>query len=338
MARRAPAAWGLLQVVLAVLLILVVVDGAAWLWATARLRAGYEAWAAAMRTAGWTVGGGTPRRAGWPVAAELVIAQPVLADDGALVPGSMAWHGERVRLRLSPLAPRMLDVLPEGVQRVRLATLPEASVTAEALAVHVPLSGDDAAELRGRAVRIAAAGVAAEAAALRAEALPAGVRVAADAVALPQGYEWPLGATVEAVGAEAVVVGAPSPAPPGTTAAEQAARWRDAGGRVDVPQFSLRWGPLSAAGSGSGGLDAGLQPRAEAEIRLRGWQSALDRLVQGGAIAAGVALAARAALGLFARASEGASPGEVTVPVAVADGTLRAGGIPLLRVPPLVWP
>ncbi len=338
MARRVPAVRGLLKVVLAVLLILLVVDGATWLWATARLRDGYEARAAAMRSDGWTVGGGTPRRAGWPVAAELVIAQPVLADGGALVPGGMAWRGEQVRLHLSPLAPRILDVLPEGAQRVRLAILPEASVTAEALVIHVPLSGDGAAELRGRAVRIAAAGVAAEAAALRAEALLTGVRVEADAVALPQGYEWPLGATVEAVGAEAVVAGAPSPVPQGTTAAEQAARWRDAGGRVDVPRFFLRWGPLSAAGSGSGGLDAGLQPRAEAEVRLRGWQAALDQLVKGGAVPPGVALAARAALGLFARASQGASPGEVTVPVAVAGGTLRAGSIPLLRLPPIIWP
>ncbi len=338
MARRVPAAWGVLRVVAAILLVLVVLDGAAWLWATARLRAGYEAWATAMRSAGWTVGGGTPQRAGWPVAAELVIAQPVLADGGALVPGGMAWSGEWVRLHLSPLAPRILDVLPEGVQRVRLATLPEASVTAEALAVHVPLSGEGAAELRGRAVRIAVAGVSAEAAALQAEALPAGVQVEADAVALPQGYKWPLGATVEAMGAEVVVAGAPGPAPPGTVVAEQAARWRDAGGRVDVPHFALRWGPLSAAGSGSGGLDAGLQPRAKADLRLRGWQAALDRLVQGGAIPSGAALAARAALGLFARASQGGAPGEVTVPVTVADGTLHAGGIPLLRVRPIVWP
>ncbi len=332
MARR------LVGTTLAVLLALAALDGAAWLWATAQLRAGYEAWATAMRSAGWTVGGSTPRRAGWPVAAELVIPQPVLADGGALVPGGMAWSGEQVRLRLSPLAPRTLEVLPDGVQRVRLATLPEARVTAAALAVHVPLSGEGEPELRGRAVRIAAAGITVEAAALRADAIAEGVRAEADAIALPQGYGWPLGATMESASAEVTVTGAPGPAPPGATAAEQAALWRDSGGRVNVPRFSLRWGPLSAAGSGSGGLDAGLQPRAEASVKLQGWQAALDRLVQGGAVTPGVALAARAALGLFARASQGESPGEVTVPVAVADGTLRAGGIPLLRVRPIVWP
>ena len=328
----------LLRVALVLLLALVVLDGAAWLWATARLRAGYEAWAAAMRSDGWTVGGGTPRRAGWPVAAELVIAQPALAGGDALVPGGMAWSGEEVRLHLSPLAPRLLDVLPDGVQHVRLATLPEASVTAEALAVHIPLTGEGAAGLRGRAVRIALAGVSIEVAALRADAIPAGLRVEADAVALPQGYDWPLGATIQAVSAEATLAGVPSPAPQGTTAAEQAARWRDAGGRVDVPQLAVHWGPLGVAGSGSGGLDARLQPRAEASVRLQGWQGTLDRLVQGGVITPGTALAAHAALGLFARASQDASPGGVTVPLVVADGTLRAGGIPLLRVPPLVWP
>ena len=332
----------LLGIALAVLLALVVLDGAAWLWATARLRTGYEGWAAAMRAEGWTVGGGAPRRAGWPFAAELVIPDPVLVGGDALVPGGMAWRGEQVRLRLSPLAPRLLEMLPAGVQRVRLATLPEAEITAEALAAHIPLSGEGAAELGGRAVRIAAAGFSAEVATLRAEAIPAGVRVEADAVGLPQGYDWPLGATIEAVSAEATVAGAPGPAPPGATAAEQAARWRDAGGRVNLPQFALRWGPLSASGSGSGGLDAGLQPRAEASVRLQGWRGALDRLVRGGVITPGAALAARAALGLFARASQGASEGGVSggviVPVVILDGLLRAGGIPLLRVPPIAWP
>lgn len=333
MARKA------LGTALAVLLALVVLDGAAWLWATERLRTGYEAWTATMRAEGWTVGGGAPRRAGWPFAAELVIPEPSLVGGDALVPGGMAWRGERLRLRLSPRAPRLLRMLPEGVQRVRLATLPEANVTAQALAATVPLSGEGAAELHGRAVRVTAAGLSAETAALRMDAIPAGVRVEADAVALPQGYDWPLGAVIAAVSADVTVVAAPGPAPPGTTAAEQAARWRDAGGQVDVPRFALRWGPLGATGSGSGGLDAALQPRAQASVRLQGWRPALDRLVQGGAVTPGTALAARAALGLFARVFRGASQdGGVVVRVVVADGILRAGGIPLLRVPPIAWP
>jgi hypothetical protein len=324
----------LLRIILAALLALVVLDGAAWLWATERLRAGYEAWTAGMRAEGWSVGGGTPRRAGWPFTAELVIPDPALVGGDAVVPGGMTWTGERVRLRLSPLAPRLLEMLPEGVQRVRLATLPEAGVTAAALAASVPLSGEGVAELRGRAVRVAVAGVVVEAATLRAAAVPGGVRAAAEVVALPQRYAWPLGATIEAVSAEAVVVGAPSPAPPGTAMAEQAARWRDAGGRVDVPQFALRWGPLSVAGSGSGGLDAGLQPRAKASVRLQGWRGALDQLVEGGAVKPGAALAARAVLGLFAKASQG----EVILPVVVSGGMLDAGGIPLFKVPPIAWP
>ena len=206
-----------------------------------------------MRAEGWTVSGGAPLRAGWPAAAELVIPEPALVGGDALVPGGMAWRGEQVRLRLSPLAPRLLEMLPEGVQRVRVATLPEASVTAAALAVHVPLSGEGATELGGQAVRVAVKGGSVEAATLRADAIPAGVRVEAGAVALPQGRDWPLGATMETVSGEVTVSGAPGPAPPGAMAAEQAARWRDAGGRVDVPRFALRWGPLSASGSGSGG-------------------------------------------------------------------------------------
>lgn len=321
-----------------VVLALLALHGAAWLWATERLRSGYASWAAAMRAAGWTVDGGAPQRAGWPFAAELAIPGPLLSGGDALVPGGMAWTAERVRLRLSPRSPRTLDILPEGAQRLRLAALPEATITAASLAAAVPLSGEGAAELGGRAVRVAAAGVAVEAATLRAWVTPGDVRAEMGEIALPEGYAWPLGATIAAASAEMLIVGAATPAPNGATAAEQAARWRDAGGRVDVPAFAMRWGPLNAAGSGTGGLDARLQPRAEATLHMQGWEAALGRLVQGGAVAPGAALAARAALGLFARASQGAPPGTVRVPVLVQDGLAYAGGIPLLRVPTISWP
>jgi len=291
-----------------------------------------------MRAADWTVDGGTPRRAGWPLAAELEIPRPALAGDDALVPGGVAWRAEAVRLRLSPLAPRTLELVPEGVQHVGLSALPEAAVTAGQLTVAVPLSGEEPTELLGQAIRVSAAGTSFGAATLRAWLLPGGIRAEAGEVALPEGYAWPLGATMAAASAEVQVTGTPAPAQPGATASQTASRWRDAGGRIDVPNLALRWGPLTAAGAGTGGLDARLQPRAEATLRLDGWQAALDQLVQGGAVTPGVALAARATLGLFARASQGGPPGSVTVPVVVQDGLLSVGGIPLLKVPPVAWP
>ncbi len=330
--RRAP--W----IVAGVILALVALHGAVWLWATERLRTDYEAWVVAMRAAGWTVDGGTPSRAGWPLAAELEIPSPALAGNDALVPGGVAWHTEAVRLRLSPLAPRTLELVPEGVQHVGLAALPEAAVTAGQLTVAVPLSGEEPTALAGQAIRISAAGTSVGVTTLHAWLLPGGIRAEAGEIALPQGYAWPLGATVAAASAEVQVTGTLAPDQPGTTASQAAARWRDAGGRIDVPSLALRWGPLTVAGSGTGGLDERLQPRAEATLHLEGWQAALDRLVQGGAVTPGVALAARAALGLFARASQAGSPGSVTVPVLIRDGLLYAGGIPLLKVPALTWP
>lgn len=329
--RRAP--WGTVVILLALGIAL---HGAAWVWATERLRAGYEAWAAAMRLEGWMVEGDAPRRAGWPLAAELVISRPALAGGSEFVPGGMAWLGDEVRLRLSPLSPRTLDIVLDGVQRVRLAAFPEITATAAALTAEILPLG--VWELRGRAVRVSAAGSAINAATLRAWLTPGGMRAEADEIALPQGYTWPLGATITAASAEVLLFGAPAPAPQGATAAEQAARWRDAGGRVDVPALAVQWGPLNAAGSGTGGLDAKLQPRAEAILRLQGSEAALDKLVQAGAVAPGAALAARAVLGLLARAPQGASPGTVSVPILVRDGLLYTGGIPLLRVPAIAWP
>lgn len=325
----------LLRAVLLALPAAVAADSALWLWATARLRDGYREWAQATQSAGWSVEAGTPRQAGWPFAAELVL--PGLTIMGDAVPGGVAWTAPQVRLRVDPRRPRILLVLPEGEQRVRLATLPEASITAGALTLLVPLSGTGTAVLSGRAVRAEAAGLTVEAVALEARPLPSGVQVSLSEITLPSKYTWPLGATVEAASADLVVAGPPTPVLPGKSVAEQAAAWRDEGGRVDLPRFGLRWGSLVATGSGSGTLDGALQPAAEATVQMQGWQGALDQLAQGGAVTPGAALAARAVLGLFARASDGV-PGAVVVPVSVSAGLLSAGGVPLLRVPPVAWP
>lgn len=318
---------------------LIALHGAAWFWTVEQLRDGYGAWAAEMGALGWTVRGGEPLRAGWPLAAELVIPGAVLTGDGTVVPGGLTWRADAVRLRISPLAPRTLSVRPEGTQHVRWSALPGALVTSEALAAAVPLSGMGPVEVTGQGVRVEAAGNTVRLTTLRAWVNQDDLRVEIGDLVLPKTYTWPLGSTVTAASGEVRLSGAPAPASPGASATEQATRWHDAGGRVDVPSFDLRWGPLAVSGSGGGGLDARLQPRADATVRLEGWQAALDRLVRGGVVAPGAALAARAVLGLFARtSSQDAPPGGVAVPLRLQDGSLSAGGVPLLKVPPIAWP
>ena len=136
--------------------------------------------------------------------------------------------------------------------------------------------------------------------------------------------------------------GAPGDGPGGAaappSAAAQAIGWRDDGGRVVLSRVQAAWGPLDVTGSASLTLDDLLQPAGSAELRLTGWSEALDAMVAGGTMPGGVAVAARAVLGLMARTPEGGGPSVVALPLLLQERTLSAGHIPLLRLPALAWP
>jgi hypothetical protein len=111
------------------------------------------------------------------------------------------------------------------------------------------------------------------------------------------------------------------------------AAWRSKGGRVTIPGAELRWGPLHATGSGTGELDARLQPAGQAALNVEGAPALLDAAAQEGMLQPGPAAAMRGVLALLALAG----PGPARIPISLGNGTLAVASFPLARLAPVVW-
>ncbi len=319
---------------------------AAWLAAEWRLQQAAQDWAAARGREGWSVRSGSVAWAGFPLEAALVLPDlalssppdPAAPPDGAgPSPGWLDWTVPRLELRVSPLHPLTLLLLPHGPQRLRLARLPALAAEAQDARIALPLrpAPGDAAEATATALRLgppggpqAAAGALLLSLALHPgaarDAAAATVRLDAADVSLPG-----LPAPLRSLSLAGAVEGPLSPRP---TPAATAAAWRDGGGRIVLQRLDANWGSVSASGTATLTLDAALQPAATATLRLSGYDAALDSLAAAGTIGSGTARVAHAVLGLMAQPDGG-----VSLPVAWRDGVVAAGQIPLLRTPAVQW-
>lgn len=309
-----------LRLILGFAVLLLVGHGAAWLWTTRQLDRGFAQWSDVMRAQGWTVAAGDSLRAGWPLAADLVV--PGLSLDG----GGLSWTGDAVRLRITPLAPGTLQIRPEGVQRVRIAGLGDTEIVADTMLGLVSLDAPDTADLSATGVRATTPWGELTVAALSGRTTPVAATMRANGIGAAAGSDAAAEASFDAVLSE--------PVPPDRNSARRATLWRDSGGSLTIRHLALHRGELRVAGSGMGRLDASLQPQAEGSLRLTGYGSALTALTQAGFVSASGAMAANAVLGLMGRPNGGT----VDVPLVLQDGVVRMGRIPLLRVPPLIWP
>ncbi len=330
----------LVLILLAVVALLAAAHGALWWVATARLVAEAEAAIAAEREAGAIVTHAAPVRGGYPFDARATFHTPRYAGAVALPGGGtlpVAAEARSVTLVLSPSRPR--EVVADIACPCRLASGgPPVPIEAAELGATVPL-------VRGRAPVLAGRDVVAE--------LPEGplavtgfrATTASDgraAIAFeawgvmlpPPEAQWPLGRALASVSAEATLRGL-FPASRGT--AQSLALWRDSGGAFVLDRLALLWGPLSVRAAGTLALDHALQPRGAVTAWLAGFGPALDRLVAAGLIGRGPASLARLALTATSRPGEG---GErvAEIPIAIEDSVLTAARIPLMRLPPVIWP
>lgn len=115
------------------------------------------------------------------------------------------------------------------------------------------------------------------------------------------------------------------------------ARWRDAGGTIELENFDLAWGPVRLRGDGTLALDARLQPVVAVSARVAGLDRLIDVLERTGQVRPRQAAITRLALAVFTRAPADGGPPEAQVPVTVQDGRLSLGPVPLMQVPPIVW-
>lgn len=325
-----------------IVLLVVAAHGAVWWLATARLMAEAEGWVSAERALGNTVTHGPAVRGGYPLEARVTLPGfryrgGVALPGGALLP--VAGQASEVTLVLAAEAPRRLGIAVACPCEAGAGAAQQMPIDAAELRAELPLGrGGQGPTLTGREIVLYLPEGRLFVAQLRAR-LPeaAAATLSADAFGVvlpPPEAQWPLGARIAAISAEATLRGA---IPAGPSPARALAAWRDRGGALSVERVSLVWGPLTLRGAATLGLDPALQPRGEATAVLGGYAATVDRLVGAGVLARGPAALLRLGLAAASRPGEG---GERVVDIALAleDRTLSVARIPVARLPPVMWP
>ena len=242
---------------------------------------------------------------------------------------TLRWTAEWVDVSLAALRPSMLEASPGGAQTVGAKGGEALPFRADRMVVRSPLSGGPVdLVVNGLAAGTASAGI--RIGAISGSLDPQGLAFEASGIAVSPSMAPPFDGTMEL--AAALTTNVPFRDRP--TPGQSAAAWREAGGRVELTSLTLHWGKLVVEGSGSGGLDAQLQPEGRATLRVQGATETLDAMVRGGLVAPGPASAARAVLGLLAVAAHG---GPVPVPVAVAGRIFTAAQFPICRLRSIDW-
>ncbi|MFQ6018841.1 MAG: DUF2125 domain-containing protein [Kiloniellaceae bacterium] len=338
---RSPLIAGLLVLLLA---------GAAlalyWVWAADRLARGIAGWTERQRALGYDIAYGGPEVGGFPVKLTARLAAPRIAApqgwrwSGSEITGEAAlwaprtihltlprrqsmsadWQGRRRRLTLDAEAARGLVRLGRG-GRIKALVLEAAG-----------LSLRDGA---GRTLRAAAArfGLTRRPPAVAGTGdrslLLAG---ASSGVTLPEGTGSPLGDTIERLAFDATLLGAVPPGRP----AESLARWRDAGGTLEVHALELRWGPLTLMADGTATLDRALRPEAAFTARLAGLPRTIDALADRGLIESGEALGIKVMLLALPGTKDETGAKLIELPITLQDGLLYLGPAPLFRISPVL--
>ena len=114
-------------------------------------------------------------------------------------------------------------------------------------------------------------------------------------------------------------------------------RWRDAGGTLELADFSLVWGPLQIAGNGTLAVDDALQPIGAFTAQITGLDRLVTLLEKTGQMRPQQAAIARIALAVFTRAPANGGAPQARVPVSIQNRQLSVGPIPLIRLPVINW-
>ena len=333
-------------ILLATPLILLVADTLYWLIAAGNLENGFAAWETGQRMAGWVSQHGRPERGGWPLAATLTVPAMSLSGLSPDNRGRLAWSADRLVLSVALARPGLLEITPNGQQRIQVDATPDVHFTAEELRLDVPLrSGNWPDLIVARTLHADTAFGEASFQQLRLhldfrpDAQPSeealGFTLNAAGISPPPGIVRPLGPSIASLDADGVLMG---PVPAGRTMAEQAATWRDGGGSLEIHHLAMVWGPLDLNATATLALDDQLQPMGAGNAHLIGYAEALDALAAHAAISRSAAIASKAVLSLMAHTPDDGTAPDVEVPLTLQYRTLSMRQVPLVRLPEVNWP
>ena len=157
--------------------------------------------------------------------------------------------------------------------------------------------------------------------------------IAVREVVLPSDLAEGLGESLDFLDIDASVVGS-IPSERGTNEAITA--WRDAGGTLELNDFSVRWGPLGIESAGTIALDGAMRPIAALTADIIGYGDVIDALIMSNMIPLGDAFIAKVAFNMLAEKPEDGGPPVLRgVPVTALDGILTVATIKVAELPPL---
>lgn len=310
---------------------------------------GIAGWVAQRRAEGLQAGYAGLERSGFPFRVILRLEQPRLAAPTR--PARPEWRAERIAVVIQPwdLRHALIDLSGRGTLAADGAdgryTL--AYDVAEGLASH-QVDGHGrllrfSAVLKRIALSEARTGMQAKLAKaeLHARQPDAGavdlVLRLQDLAIAPE--TWPpayrplagFGPEVQHFAADLSIEGAP---PPEADARAWLARWREAGGDIELHRLELTWGEVRIEAEGTLALDREMRPIGALTAKVTGYEHLLDAAVALGQMRAKDARTANSVLAILARAGGG----RLSVPLTLQDGIVSLGPVPLARLAPLFPP
>lgn len=338
-----------LAILTCVVLVLVAIGVSGfWFYGAERLKSGFAAWESNWRARGGELGYESLQLGGFPLRFRAHFERPVMGQAETRTPWH--WQGERLRLNMSPFAPRARAFFP-GEHKITFTWqgIPVALTAAakKAEGRYRRRSGETVVALEGSQIRLQVNGQEAttidrlsiETVGLRStDHLEPSARfaVAVDELMLPQGrLPEAFRARVDLGRLKGQVLG---PVGPEVTRAQVTA-WRDLGGTVEIERLELRWGPLTVVAVGTLALDEDLQPLAALTATITGYAETVDALRTAGALQPKEAEAAKSLLKLLAKPPRLlGGPPEIAVPLTIQNQRLSLGPVALLTLPRLDWP
>ena len=329
----------------AIVLVLLGLYSVAWFYASSVVQAEIQRQLTVADAQGVTIERLDPRITGFP------FSFGVVADDVALTHASgLSWSGGTIDGRVSIFAPTTVRIdipTPQDFRLDPVAGGPPVTVVVGAARGFATATLDqtlDRARLDVDDVALSAPGLPAmQMAALRAnvqsgtadDGAPAlGIDVVAQSIGLDPSPVPGLGALIDSVFADLVVVG---PVPTQVNA-RQLAAWRDADGLLRIETAGFSWGEVSLRVTGDLMLNEDLQPEGTLTVTIRGHGRLIDAAIDAGLIGAAEAGLASFGLAALARPDENGVL-QIQAPLTVRNRAIQVGGVPLpIRLPPIAWP
>ncbi|MGE4062443.1 MAG: DUF2125 domain-containing protein [Rhodospirillaceae bacterium] len=323
----------------ALVVVLALLYGAAWLGAAFWLRRSVDTIVADLVSQGYAIERGAPSFVGFP--ARVGIAFPHTSVRAPAARGAWRWGADRVAVTLSAAAPTEPVIDLSGAHRITgFASAPEGGLSVVVGRGRASLAFGADGSLENIVLKLSETRVGTS-------ETPAlfGFKDSSLHIALNTGHVtlWVrevslaheiaiLGETISALDLALDVTGVLPSGP----LRESLAAWRDNGGAIELRSFTLDWPPAHASGNATLALDSALQPLFAATVKFRGFFDIVAALAAAGHVREREASLAKVVLGMLARPSAAGEP-ELSLPLTVQNRKLTAGPVPLMEIPAVVW-